>query len=201
VARKRRPSESSASWRHDGIRIEINKTKLKVVARRELGDELESILDRIARQAKVIVERPGNHPYSKTGRMRESIGTTPIKGVNQYSVTGSVTAGGDLAPYAVYVHEGTRPHVIKARPENPTGMLRFYWVKRGTYVTEELRRVTVVGDTGKKSEVEALYSVEKPYAPRLFIGPKVNHPGQRRPKPFLIKAARDITGYTAVRRS
>lgn len=199
MARARRPSEVRSSWKHDGIRIDIDDRKLYIVAKKGMRPQLARILDRIVLQAKAITSRRTNHPYSKTGNLTRSIERTPIRDVNQHSVKGSVTAGGPIAPYARFVHEGTRPHIIRARPENPTGMLRFYWVRRGDFTKalhhDAAGRFTTADRAMKTVHFTGGYSENG----SLFIGPSVRHPGSR-PKPFLLKAARDVTGYTAVRK-
>ncbi|GAS98799.1 Gp22 [Mycolicibacterium canariasense] len=55
----------------------------------------------------------------KTGNLGRTIGEGDIRTVGPRTVTGSVHATAD---YALYVHEGTRPHVI--RPRN-AAVLRF----------------------------------------------------------------------------
>ena len=55
-----------------------------------------------------------------TGHLGRSIRQLPQVWAGALHVIGGVTA---WAHYAVYVHEGTRPHVI--RPRNPGGVLHF----------------------------------------------------------------------------
>lgn len=198
MARARRPSEGRASWRNDGIRVDIQDGKLNVVAKKHMRGELARILNRIVRQAKILTANKAAHPYSRTGALSRSIRKTPIKSLNQHAVTGSVTAGGRKAPYARHVHEGTQPHIITARPGNPTGLLRFYWVNRGTYSRAFQNSRIVNGPNGPYVQ-KYTDKTTKNYADRLVLTPSVQHPGAR-PKPFLIRAAREVTGYTAVRR-
>lgn len=73
----------------------------RVIFRRWLDPALEAI----AQQAKV--EAP-----VRTGRLRDSIRVSPIRWVGLFKAEGKVEA---TVPYAVFVHEGTRPHVIRAR--------------------------------------------------------------------------------------
>lgn len=135
---------------------------------------------------------PANHPFSKTKRLSRSITAGRIKQVNQFAISGTVEAGGPQAPYAGYVHNGTRPHVIRARPDNPTGMLRFLWVKHpSSSGNAYLQAPPSAGARGVLSTRGA--------SSTHFVGPRVNHPGSR-PKPFLIVAAREVFGVEAVRR-
>jgi hypothetical protein len=183
-----------------GIRVEIDDGKLSVVARRDFGNALRGILKKIEREAKVLTSKEANHPYSRTGNLRRSITAGAIKAVNQYAIRGSVDAGGPIAPYAKFVHEGTRRHIIRARPDNPTGLLRFMWVNRGTYTRTELRQVHLSSGEGRRGSMQtAAFDVQRPYAPRLVVTPLVNHPGNR-PKPFLVVAARRVVGPVDVRR-
>ena len=64
----------------------------------------------------------------RTGRLRASIHADPPRFVSPMLVSAPVTAS---APYARYVHEGTRPHVIRA---SRGGALRFHWDKVGREV-------------------------------------------------------------------
>jgi hypothetical protein len=84
----------------------------------------DTVLRAIANQARVDVP-------VKTGNLGRSIGVDPMTSTGAYSMTGSVFAGGREAPYAIPVHEGSRPHKIIARR---APMLSFYWVKVGRHV-------------------------------------------------------------------
>lgn len=64
-----------------------------------------------------------------TGHLGRSISEDPQRMVTALHVVGGVTAH---AKYAVFVHEGTRPHII--RPKNPGGVLHFYWNGREVFV-------------------------------------------------------------------
>jgi len=188
--RAARPSERSQSWKESGIRVEIDGTKLNIIARKGMERELVKLLDRIKTRARFITSQQALFPYSKTGNMRRSIQRSSAKSlvsVNQAAVRGAVTAGSRRAPYTKYVHNGAARHVIHARPSNPTGMLRFTWKKAGHYTRDVTR-------TDPKTGLDVTRSEQFRYADRLFIGPSVSHPGSK-PKPFLVVAARDVTGY------
>ena len=194
MARSRRPSERSTSWSVDGIRIEINDTKLLIAAKKGMRPELVKILGRIKRQARILTS---NLEYSKPSkRLMHSIQKSKVKDLNQSAVYGTVSAGSARAPYARYVHNGTRPHVIYARPENKSGMLRFHWAKRMTIVNPGYRKQKPgLGDDIYATHAAPVFRLN----PGEFIGPMVGHPGNR-PNPFLVKAAAAVTGYRAVRR-
>lgn len=83
--------------------------------------EAREISREIAREAKRLVP-------VRTGRLRDSIHTSPPRKLSMWTVEGRVTAS---APYAKFVHEGTRPHIIRARNAQA---LRFYWPVMGRVV-------------------------------------------------------------------
>lgn len=85
-----------------------------VTARKDVRKTVVEI-NRLARRI-----APGG-PYS-TGRLKPSI-KWEVQTAG-YHVRGR--SGSDL-PYAIYVHEGTPPHVIRGRSG---GNLQFYWRKR-----------------------------------------------------------------------
>lgn len=91
--------------------------QLQPIMRRK-GD---AVLRAIANQARV------NVPV-RTGNMGRTIGTDPMQPTGPFSMSGSVFAGGPQAPYTVPVHEGSKPHIIRARR---APMLSFYWAKVG----------------------------------------------------------------------
>lgn len=84
----------------------------------------DSVLRQIANQARADVP-------VKTGNLGRTIGVDPMAPTGDLSMSGSVFAGGRDAPYAIPVHEGSRPHRITARR---APMLSFYWAKVGRHV-------------------------------------------------------------------
>lgn len=68
----------------------------------------------------------------KSMALKRSIHATYLGG-SRWTITAS-------APYAKFVHEGTRPHVIRARNARA---LRFFWERQGKVVT--LRQVNHPG--------------------------------------------------------
>jgi hypothetical protein len=75
-----------------------------------------SLTRRIATQARADVP-------VRTGALGRSIGEDAQHFSGPLHISGGVHAGGAQADYALYVHEGTRRHVI--RPRNPGGVLAF----------------------------------------------------------------------------
>lgn len=68
--------------------------------------------DMIDLSAEVQVQAAHNHRFKSKGGFLEA----SIKPTAQASGLGfSVQAGGVMAPYGVYVHEGTKPHTISAK--------------------------------------------------------------------------------------
>jgi hypothetical protein len=82
--------------------------------------EINAILQRRMRQIirLVAADARTNAPVD-TGRMAQAIKEDPIVSNGPLRVVGGVTSH---APYSVFVHQGTRPHVI--RPRNAAA-LRF----------------------------------------------------------------------------
>lgn len=74
--------------------------------------ELRKILREIEEGARRRVLRQ----HEKTGKLRRSIHARPVKQAGPHRISGSVTAGSRLAPYARYVHDGTTVHEITPRP-------------------------------------------------------------------------------------
>lgn len=150
MARSQRPSERRGdTFRSAGVRVEIDETKLYIVARRDMSNELRKILRNIEKMAKGITANKRNFPFSKSKRMSASIRATAVKGVNQHAVSGSVQAGGPSAPYARFVHEGTKRHVIRARSSNPSGLLSFNGTNE---LTGQVVRVPAVDHPGGQAK-------------------------------------------------
>lgn len=80
---------------------------------------------RIGRHAMSVWQRRGATQAKvdvpvDTGNLGRTIGEGHIGTAGPYSTSGSIHAKAD---YALFVHEPTRPHLI--RPKNPGGVLRF----------------------------------------------------------------------------
>jgi len=85
-----------------------------------LGAQVNEILQRRMRSIirQVAADARTNAPVD-TGRMAQAIKEDPIVSESPFKVVGGVTSH---APYSIYVHQGTAPHVI--RPRNASA-LRF----------------------------------------------------------------------------
>lgn len=127
--------------RRGAVTVEVDSSgQIMVKARAGLERELGKALRDIAEMAREIVRAA----HDKTGRLRRSI--QPYRGrsanvrmVGPTTIAGTVSAGSRLAPYARFVHEGTRPHMI--RPRKPGGSLSF--VGAGRYGRKTFTRKTM----------------------------------------------------------
>jgi HK97 gp10 family phage protein len=84
----------------------------------ELGRQVNDILQRRMRQIIRLVAADArvNAPVD-TGRLAQAIKEDPITSDGPFRVTGGVTSH---APYSAFVHQGTKPHVI--RPRNASAL-------------------------------------------------------------------------------
>jgi hypothetical protein len=94
-----------------------------------------AILPILTRKGNSLVRRTANQARAdvpvRTGNMGRTIGEDPVRPTGPFSVSGGVHAGGRQAPYTIPVHEGSRPHKIRARR---APMLRFFWERVGRNV-------------------------------------------------------------------
>ncbi|OMB79285.1 hypothetical protein A5743_14390 [Mycolicibacterium conceptionense] len=86
-------------------RVELNERELNDQARAFLRRRMASLQRRTANQARQDVP-------VRTGNLGRTIGEGQIHFTGPRTVAGSVHAKAD---YALYVHEGTRPHVIRPK--------------------------------------------------------------------------------------
>lgn len=86
-------------------RFDLNPGLLGAAVRPILQERAQRVTRRIATQARVDVP-------VKTGNLGRSIREDPIVFSGPFRVDTGVTAH---APYAAAVHEGSRPHIIRAR--------------------------------------------------------------------------------------
>lgn len=182
VVARRRFYESAleAGLDRDGV--------LQIKTRRMFKRELENTLERIARRAKRIVS---DKDLYRTGNMLRSIEPTQIKRVHAHRIAGSVRAGGPTAPYAEYVHNGSRPHIIAAKPGK---YLAFDWKGRtGRVVVREQAYTLVNRDAvpipGKFNNTWGV----GPIKDRRVVVDSVNHPGFGGYR-FLNRAANEVVG-------
>lgn len=99
-------------------RFELDEAELAEEVPPILRRSHRSLTRRIATQARVDVP-------VRTARLGRSIREDDQLSVGPFVVTGGVSAGGGAegVGYALYVHEGTRPHLIL--PRRPGGTLAF----------------------------------------------------------------------------
>lgn len=95
------------------VRIEIDDAALERESGTHLRRKHRQLTRRIATQARADVP-------VRTGNLGRTIGELP-QVYRPYHVDGGVEATAD---YAAAVHEGSRPHYIRARPG---GALHFFW--------------------------------------------------------------------------
>ncbi|QHB37760.1 tail assembly chaperone [Mycobacterium phage Imvubu] len=100
-------------------RVEIDDAALERESGTHLRRKHRSITRRIANQARADVP-------VRTGNLGRTIGELP-QVYTPYHVSGGVEATAD---YAAAVHEGSRPHYIRARAG---GALRFMWNGQETF--------------------------------------------------------------------
>ena len=97
---------------------------------------LSRLLKQIEKEAKLIVLRE-NSTYSKEGKkLMNSIKSDGVSKIGSRNIRGSVSAGGAKAPYAKFVHDGTKPHRITAKPGK---LLVFQWENRTGRVSTTVR--------------------------------------------------------------
>jgi hypothetical protein len=185
--------------------------------------ELEEAIREMARVARVIVTKDHESakkiianrgkavgPRRGTGNMRKSI--QPYAGrsargqvhrVGPATLVGTISAGSRRAPYTEFVHEGTFPHMIRARPG---GVLSFYGSNPGTYtisrrslIPEALltpagqkaraRRIKLGGRSRMRLNDPDTFTGDQTFtrASRAVVVTEVDHPGYRGNK-FLNKA-------------
>jgi len=101
------------------VTVKINDRKIAEMFDRPTG--LRAYMN--TKVAATVVAARAEAP-ARTHRLQQSIGST-YHGGGKWSVSA-------LAPYAKYVHEGTRPHLIRVRPGKRT--LKFFWVRVGAVV-------------------------------------------------------------------
>ncbi len=172
-----------------------SKGNLAVVCNKMFKRELKRLLQDISDDARMLVLANNN----RTGALRRSIKPGPIKNVNQYSITGTVTAGSRLAPYAFYVHNGFgqaanggEKHIIK-----PTGGRKtLMWLGKERIKVRKVTHGKTLGTRrfgkpgqrrGYKEHFVGYDTVETSNFQKVF--PRwVEHPGYKG-HPFLWRAA------------
>jgi hypothetical protein len=144
--------------------------KIPIVAAKELRTELNKSLRAIQIDARLhhrFSQAPGH-----TGQLVRSV----QQDVEQSGLSGKVWLEESVAPYGKYVHDGTKPHVI--RPKNKAAL---FFVKGGQkwFVPKQ-----AYGEGGYLREV---WRDLKNAGANIVGKGYVNHPGTK-PDPFLFQA-------------
>lgn len=141
------------------VRVEVSTAVAKEVALRHLGPLVIDTTRRVANRAKILC------PVD-TGNLRASI--TQKISLTDKEIVGRV---GTNVKYALFVHDGTRPHRISA---NDAKSLVFFWPAVGTLTVVPKKATGWNGYYAKKTR----FMIGKGY---------VNHPGTKG-RPFLRTA-------------
>jgi hypothetical protein len=143
------------------VHVALSRATLNAVGAQDAGKLVVKTTLRVLNRAKILT------PVD-TGNLRASL-------TQVVTITGSEVVGrvGTNVNYAIFVHEGTRPHIIRAKH---AGALRFFWPKVGV--------VTVVPKVTRKGKWTGYIAKRK-----VFLVGKgyVNHPGTKG-RPFLRTA-------------
>lgn len=157
------------------VRIELDRTWVLAVG-------VSLVAPHVAETTRAVLNRARVTTPKDTGNLANSL-TMTIR-ARRTSVSGIVQT---RVKYATFVHNGTKPHIIRARR---AGALRFFWPKVGL--------VTVVpklkgGLTGVvRTKHGSYFRIGKGF---------VNHPGTKA-RPWLYEALRHVAekdGYTVTR--
>jgi len=110
--------------------------------RREMSDAVAREWDRLADEGADFMRGPGSQGrfFNRTGKLRTSM-KGRSRSLGLFRVTANINAD---APYARFVDEGTRAHIIL--PRNAP-RLRFFWAKIGQWVSA--KKVNHPGTTGR----------------------------------------------------
>jgi HK97 gp10 family phage protein len=149
------------------VRVVLSEASINAIGKQDAGKLVIKATLRVLNRAKILA------PVD-TGNLRASL-TQEIK-TRKKVVIGRV---GTNVNYAWFVHEGTKPHKIKARD---AGALRFFWPKVGA-VTVVPKRTAAIGKryTGYIGKDKKTFLIGKGY---------VDHPGTKG-RPFLRTALRE----------
>jgi hypothetical protein len=79
-----------------------------------LAKGMAAVAAAVEQSANDLVAAAADAAPIDTGTLRASIHTDGAK-ISGFTVTAKVATGGEANDYAVYVHEGTGPHVIRAK--------------------------------------------------------------------------------------
>lgn len=127
------------------VDLKINNGEVQAVVSNIGMRKLAELSRKIVARAKILA------PVD-TGNMRNQIVAEPLVSAGTFRVRQTVRVGGSAAEYAVYVHEGTRPHVI--RPRNKK-VLAFPGASGGTVFAREVQHPGTVARPFLRNAVEA----------------------------------------------
>lgn len=147
------------------VRVVLSEASINAIGKQDAGKLVIKATLRVLNRAKILA------PVD-TGNLRASL-TQEIK-TRKKVVIGRV---GTNVNYAWFVHEGTKPHKIKAKD---AGALRFYWPKVGA-VTVVPKKTKVGRWSGYLGKDKKIFLIGKGY---------VDHPGTKG-RPFLRTALRE----------
>lgn len=114
------------------VRIELTAATVqgRTKADRARIAKLPGVQKDIMRRTRKVARRARETCPVKTGKLKATIRAE--KTTENGLPAGQVTLGNKGTPYANWVLDGTRPHVIEARRVKN---LHFYWAKKGEWVT------------------------------------------------------------------
>jgi len=162
--------------------------------------ELRKILREIKDSAREDVVRR----HFRTGRLMSSI-QAQVSDISTEAggrrISGTVSAGSRLARYAWYVHEGTRPHIIRAKPGGVLAFVGHSPIMRQVKVGRRLVVKGVKFQKGGKTfqghsayddvyEAQSVAGVE-----RKVVVKEVHHPGYRGDRFLNVAAAKVVSRY------
>lgn len=138
-------------------RIELNQTQVTLAAQRKAIPLVRKVARETLRGARRMAPR-GDHEHGSGRRVSgPALRASLSQGVLQVSRFSVRTRVGSSRRWAATVHQGSKPHVIRAKGK----LLKFRW-DRGNLL--------IRGQSGR----------------RFFFFKKVNHPGNRRPVRYLM---------------
>lgn len=130
--------------RFQRVDLDMSARTVKAVMFRRGGDidgDMKRRAEDVADRARVLA------PEGESGRLRRSIDVEQRReGSGRFDLGWEVVAD---TPYALYVHEGTRPHPIHGNP-----LLSFFWDRVGARVV--FRSVKHPGTTGQPFLADAI---------------------------------------------
>lgn len=127
--------------------------------RREMSDAVAREWDRLSDEGADFMRGPGSQGrfFSRTGRLRSSMRGSS-KHLGLFRLRANIDA---TAPYALFVDEGTRAHVIV--PRNAPRLV-FFWARVGKWVAA--KKVNHPGTTGRFFSKRTIRAFIRPFHKR-----------------------------------